>query len=116
MTPVRCEVLPGGTKRLNMFAFVCYRFQQNAGEWRSVLYDELSLPSFVHHKLSDSRITLERLDLESPNLTGIFPSTGMFYNNAGYDITNYFRSEVIVKRTVENTASDGYGSNFSRMV
>ena len=33
----------------------------------------------------------------------------MVYCKTGYDIIIYFRSEVIAKKTVQNTASDGFG-------
>ena len=36
--------------------------------------------------------------------------------HTGYDITNYFRSEVIATKTVENAASDGFRCNFSRII
>ena len=39
------------------------------------------------------------------------------YNHSGYDVTSYFRSEVIdILKTVENAASDGFGWNFSTKV
>ena len=35
--------------------------------------------------------------------------TGRFYNRTGYEVTIYFRSEVIdVRKTSENDASDGF--------
>ena len=39
--------------------------------------------------------------------------TDLHYICAGYDITNYFRPEATAKKTVENAASDGFGSTFS---
>ena len=36
--------------------------------------------------------------------------------HTGYDVTNYFQSDATAKITVENATSDGFGSNFSRMV
>ena len=38
------------------------------------------------------------------------------YSHTGYYVTNYFRSEVTAKKTVENAASDGFGSNLSGAV
>ena len=38
------------------------------------------------------------------------------YIHTGCDVTNYFRSEVIAKKTVQNAASDGFRCNFSRQV
>ena len=38
----------------------------------------------------------------------------LIYSHAGYDVTSYFRSAFIeVRKTVENAASDGFGSNVS---
>ena len=38
----------------------------------------------------------------------------LVYSNAGYDITSCFRSAFVeVRKTAENAASDGLGSNFS---
>ena len=71
--------------------------------------------SFVHHKVSGSNISTT-VYIESPH----FPitmniRTGSVYNLIGYDITSYFRSEVSHRdKIVENVASDGFGSNFSR--
>ena len=42
--------------------------------------------------------------------------TDLLYNHTGHDVTNYFQSEVIERKTVEITASDGFGWNLSRMV
>ena len=49
-------------------------------------------------------ITQERFYVESPNFT---------YSHTGYNITSYFRSAVIAKKTVENAVSGDIGSNFS---
>ena len=38
------------------------------------------------------------------------------YSHTVCDVTNYFRSEVTAKKTVEDAASDGIGWNFSRMI
>ena len=39
---------------------------------------------------------------------------GIVYSQTGYDITIYFQSAFIeVRKTAENAASDGCGSNFS---
>ena len=36
------------------------------------------------------------------------------HKSAGYDVTSYFQSAFIeVRKTAENAASDGFGSNFS---
>ena len=40
--------------------------------------------------------------------------TEIVYSHTGYDVISYFRSEVMAKKTDENTASDGVGWNFSR--
>ena len=42
--------------------------------------------------------------------------TDLPYVYARYDVSNYLRSEVIVKKTVENAASGGFGWNLSRKV
>ena len=58
-----------------------------------------------------SRMSWERFDLESPNVMWTFTPVD---NNTGHDVTIYFRSEVIdVRKTAENDASDGFGSNSS---
>ena len=67
----------------------------------------------VHHKVSGgshssrtawSRITKFYTDIR----------TESFYSHTrGCDITSYFRSEAIAKKTVENAASNGVISNFS---
>ena len=38
------------------------------------------------------------------------------YNHTEYDVTNYFRSEATAKKTVANSASDGFMWNSSRKV
>ena len=44
--------------------------------------------------------------------------TDMAYISTGYDVTNtnYFWSEVIVKKTVKNATSDGFRWKFLRKV
>ena len=42
--------------------------------------------------------------------------THLFYIHAGYDVKRNFRSEVIVEKTVENAASDGFRWNLSKPV
>ena len=37
----------------------------------------------------------------------------MLYIRTGYDVTNYFRSEIIAKKTVENAASNDFRWNLS---
>ena len=41
--------------------------------------------------------------------------TELLYSHTGYDMTNYFRSEVIATN-FENAACDGFGWNFSGTV
>ena len=38
----------------------------------------------------------------------------LLYSHTGYDVINYFRSDVIAKKTIENAAFDGFGWNFLR--
>ena len=62
------------------------------------------------------RISREPFDLESPNFTTTSTPAGKVYSHTGFDDIIYFRSEVIAKKTVEHTDSDGFGRNFSRTV
>ena len=54
-----------------------------------------------------------------PRITKFYTDihTGSLYGHTGYDVTSYFRSEVIPKKkTVKNAASDSFVSNFFKMV
>ena len=42
------------------------------------------------------------------------PSYRQGLHHVGYDVTNYFLSEFILKKTVENPTSDGFRWNFLR--
>ena len=53
----------------------------------------------------------DRFNLELP--FGTYIHTDILINRAGYDVTNYFRSEATAKNLPKNAAWDGFGSNSS---
>ena len=67
----------------------------------------------VHHMVSGSYISRTVW----PRITK-FPAdiirTGLIYNHIVYDVTDYFRSQIVAKVTVKNATWVGFGSNFSR--
>ena len=67
--------------------------------------------SLVHTSQSEAVVYLEN---GSTRITKFYMNihTGLLYVHPGYGITNYFRSEIIAKITVENAASDGFWWNF----
>ena len=66
----------------------------------------------VHHKVSGSNIS--RTVWLRITKFHRYIHTDMLYSHTGYDVTSYFRSPFIeVRKTTENVASDGFGSNFS---
>ena len=69
----------------------------------------------VHHKVSGSNIPrtvgTRIIELSTDN-----SDQSTLYSRIEYDVTNYFRSEVLAKKTDENAESDGFGWNFSRTV
>ena len=55
-----------------------------------------SLSSFSFVTKCDNRISRERYDLESQNVTGIH--TGRVYNHTGYDVTNFLWLDATAKK------------------
>ena len=101
--------------------FLCFEsiFRQNAIR-RSAYYHRVRRPSsvvrhsssfVVHHKVSGSNI----LETVLPRITKYirYIHTDLPYSHIIYDVTGYFRSDVIAKETLVNAASDGFRWNLS---
>ena len=70
--------------------------------------------SFVRHKVKQSyssRMVCPRINKFYSDI-----HTDLLYISTVYDVTIYFRSEVIAIQIVENADSYGCGRNFSRML
>ena len=71
----------------------------------------------IHHKVS---VSISWVKVLWHTITKFFKGirTDVLYSHIGYDVTNYFWSEVRPKenKTVKNTASVGFGLNFSLTV
>ena len=96
---------------------VCF-FRQNALR-RSAYYYTVhprhsALFVVVHHTVRPSNISRT----VCPRITTFYVDihADQFHSHTGYDVTSYFQSEDITKKSFENAASDGFGWYFSRTI
>ena len=111
-----CGVWSGATKMPNFVFWCVAAFRQNA-KWRFwVMWWPPSVAVVCRRRSASitkwpARISQERVDLVPPNF--ILTSTPT-HSTATQDMTS--RATEGIAKTVENAASDGFWSNFSRMV
>ena len=85
---------------------VVRRYSYKAFRTIEIAYDHVH--SFIRHEISFSNISRTVLTRIAKLYTNILIDIDV-YSHTGYCVTVNFRPEVIAKKTVENTASDGFG-------